>query len=78
VECVFLDWKGRTVQIVTARAPRALAEGVRWAQRQFDELDFVEFLCALEAIAAALNGEAANPANHPLQPTGAARQPSEA
>jgi hypothetical protein len=70
VECVFLDWKGHAVQIVTERAPRALAEAIRWAQKHFDELEYVEFLCALEEMAGALNGQPANPANHPLQPTG--------
>jgi hypothetical protein len=74
VDCVFIDWKGRVVQVVTDRAPRALAEAVRWAQRQFDELEYVEFLCALEEIAGALHGIQLHAAKHPLQPTGPAEQ----
>jgi hypothetical protein len=70
VECAFLDWQGRIIQVVTDRAPPAFAEGVRWAQRQLDELEFVELLCALEEISAVLNGAAANPPNETLQQTG--------
>jgi hypothetical protein len=77
VDCVFLDWKGRMVQIVTDRAPRALAEGIRWAQKNFDELEYVELLCALEEMGGARNGQPANAANHPLQPTGPASRRSE-
>ena len=77
VECLFIDWKGRPVQIVTDRAPQALADGVRWAQRQLDELEYVELLCALEEIAGALNGDPAKAANHPLQSTGPAQRRSE-
>jgi RNA polymerase subunit RPABC4/transcription elongation factor Spt4 len=72
VECVFLDWRGRIIQIVTARAPLAFAAGVRWAQRQLDELEFAEFLCALEEIAAALHEGTGNSPNQSLRLTGGA------
>ncbi len=77
VACVFVDWKGRLLQIVTDRAPRALAEGICWAQERLDELDYVELLCALEEIAGALTGQPANAANQSLQQTGPASRPSE-
>jgi hypothetical protein len=50
VECAFLNWKGRIVQIVMENAPRPLAEGIRWAQKRLDELEYVELICALEGI----------------------------
>ncbi len=77
VECVFLDWKGRLLQIITDRAPRALAEGIRWAQKRFDELDYVELICALEELAGAVNGQPANAANPSLQQTGPVSRRSE-
>jgi hypothetical protein len=55
VECVFLSWKGRTLQIVLKNTPPALAEALRWGQQHLDELEFVELLCALEEMSDALN-----------------------
>lgn len=51
VESVFLTWKGRVLQIVMANAPPAVVAAIRWGQQHFDELEFVEFLCALEELA---------------------------
>jgi hypothetical protein len=50
VECAFLNWKGRTVQVVPARAPAPFAAALRWAQEHLDELDYVELLCAVEEL----------------------------
>jgi RNA polymerase subunit RPABC4/transcription elongation factor Spt4 len=72
VECAFLNWKGRIVQIVIDDAPRLLAEGICWAQKHFDELEYVELICALEEISEAMNGEAAAVSNQALPPTEAA------
>jgi hypothetical protein len=55
VEAAFLNWKGRTLQIVSKNAPPALAAVLRWGQQHLDELEYVEFLCALEEIADSLN-----------------------
>jgi hypothetical protein len=55
VECVYLNWKGRIIQIVLKNAPPALAEAIRIMQDRFDELEYVEFLVALEELADALN-----------------------
>ena len=55
VECAFLNWKDRIVQIVIDNAPRPLAEGIRWAQRHLDELEYVQLICALEEISDDLN-----------------------
>jgi hypothetical protein len=55
VECAFLNWKARIVQVVPDHAPPAFAAVLRWAQEHLDELEYVEFLCALEEIADAIN-----------------------
>ncbi len=50
VECVFLDWKNRLVQIVFRNAPPVLTRTIRWMQENLDELEYVELLCALEEL----------------------------
>ena len=55
VESAFLAWKDRNVQIVPSHAPSAVVAILRLAQRHFDELDYVEFVCALEEIADAMS-----------------------
>jgi predicted RNA-binding Zn-ribbon protein involved in translation (DUF1610 family) len=57
-ESAFLNWKGRTVQIVPKKAPPPLAGLIRWAQQHLDELEYVELICALEEIADAINAVA--------------------
>jgi len=37
--------------VLPEAAPAQLAELVRWMQTHFDELDYVQFLCALEELA---------------------------
>lgn len=69
VECAFLNWKDRLVQIVIDRAPRPLGEGLRWAQRHLDELEYVELLYGLEEIADALNEGSVTPPNAAVQLT---------
>src|SRR5437588_12617466 len=54
VECAFLNWRGRTIQVVMDKAPQPLVEGIRWAQGQLDELEYGELLCALEEVVDAL------------------------
>ena len=54
VECVYLDWKGRIIQIVLKNAPPVFAQALRIMQDRFDELEYVEFLVALEELADAL------------------------
>lgn len=55
VESAFLNWKGRTVQVVPRNAPPAFAAFLRWGQEHLDELEYVEFVCALEEIADAIS-----------------------
>ena len=55
-ESTFLTWKGRAVQIVMKSAPPVLVAAIRWAQKQLDELEFVELLCALEELSGASDG----------------------
>jgi hypothetical protein len=54
VECVFLDWKDRIVQIVLKSAHPVLAGAIRMMQERFDELEYVELIVALEELADAL------------------------
>jgi hypothetical protein len=54
-ECMFLDWKGRPVQIVPENAPPPLARLLRWTQENLDELEFTELLVHLESFADAVN-----------------------
>jgi hypothetical protein len=54
VECVYLDWKGRVIQVVLKHAPPVLAQVVQIMQDRFDELEYVEFINALEELADAL------------------------
>jgi hypothetical protein len=58
VESAFLNWKGRTVQVVPKNAPPAFAAVLRWAQQHLDELEYVEFVSALEELADALGAAA--------------------
>lgn len=53
-ESAFLNWKGRTLQVVMDHAPRPLVDAIRWAQQHLDELEYVELVCALEEIAGAM------------------------
>jgi hypothetical protein len=55
VESAYLNWKSRILQIVPKNAPPALAAVLRWGQQHLDELEYVEFICALEEIADALS-----------------------
>src|SRR3954454_12778471 len=55
VESAFLTWKGRTVQIVPSNAPQAFVAVLRWGQQHLDELEYVEFVCALEEITDSIN-----------------------
>ena len=54
VECVYLDWKGRVVQVVLKNAPSVITETIRIMQDRFDELQYLELLVALEELADAL------------------------
>jgi hypothetical protein len=54
IECAYLDWKGRKVQIISQNAPPELAKMLRYLQENFDALDYVELLCSFEEIADAL------------------------
>ncbi len=55
VECVYLDWKGRIVQVVLKNAHPVLAEAIKIMQERFDELEYVELIVALEELADALD-----------------------
>jgi hypothetical protein len=55
VESAFLNWKDRLVQIVPGKAPPPFLAVLRWAQQHLDELEYVEFVCALEEIADSMN-----------------------
>jgi hypothetical protein len=48
--CAFLNWKERLVQVVPGNAPAVIQRALRCAQQEFDELEYVEFLVALEEL----------------------------
>lgn len=50
VECAFLNWKGRLVQLVPDNAPAVVRQALRFMQQQFDELEYVEFVVALQQL----------------------------
>ena len=54
VECVYLDWKERIIQVVLKNAPPVLAAAIKIMQDRFDELEYVELILALEELAEAL------------------------
>jgi hypothetical protein len=55
IECVYLDWKCRIIQVVLKHAPPVIAEAIRIMQDRFDELDYMELIVALEELADALS-----------------------
>jgi hypothetical protein len=61
VESAFLNWKDRTVQVVPNNAPPAFAAVLRLGQQHLDELEYVEFICALEEIADAMSAVVVHP-----------------
>lgn len=50
VECAFLNWKGRLLQLVPGNAPAVVRQTLRFVQQQFDELEYVEFIVALQEL----------------------------
>jgi hypothetical protein len=50
VECAYLNWKRRLVQVVPKNAPPALAAALRLLQDKLDELEYMELLVALEEL----------------------------
>ncbi len=61
MECVYLDFRSRIIQIVIQNAHPVLAEAIRIMQDRFDELEYVELIVALEELADALYTPAAEP-----------------
>src|SRR5436190_2436931 len=54
VECTYLEWKGRKVQIVMPNAKPELVKIIRYLQKNFDELEYVELLACLNEMADAI------------------------
>ncbi len=50
VDCAFLNWKGRMLQVVASNAPSVIERALRFAQQDFDELEYAEFVVALEKL----------------------------
>src|SRR5690242_1703564 len=59
IECAFLNWKEWIVMTLPHAAPAQFTEVLRWLQAHFDELDYVELLCALEELSAGIDKERA-------------------
>jgi hypothetical protein len=50
VNCAFLNWKGRILQLVSSDAPPVIERALRFAQQDFDELEYARFVVALEQL----------------------------
>lgn len=50
VECAYLDWKNRKIQIIMQNAPPTIFEFIRWMQKHLDELEYVELFSTFESI----------------------------
>lgn len=48
IECAYLDWKDRKLQIVPQNAPEEFVKFLRFLQKDFDELEYVELLACFE------------------------------
>lgn len=55
IECVYLNWKERIIQVVLKNAPPVFAQTIRILQDRFDELEYVELIVALEELADGLH-----------------------
>jgi hypothetical protein len=54
IECVYLVWKKRMVQIIPKNAPEVFTKMLHYFQQNFDELDYVELIGSFEEMADAL------------------------
>jgi hypothetical protein len=54
IPCAYLNWKDHMIQVLPEASPGRFGEALAWLQANFDELDYVELLCAFEEIAEAL------------------------
>jgi hypothetical protein len=50
VDCAFLNWKGRMLQVVPSNAPAVIRRTLRFVQQDLDELEYAEFVVALEEL----------------------------
>src|SRR5262245_60799473 len=51
VECIFLSFKGRTIQVLLDKAPLALARGLLLVEKQVGAHETAELMDALEQLA---------------------------
>lgn len=54
VDCAFLNWKGRILQVVPIHAPAVIRRALAFAQQDLDELEYAELIVALEELMDAL------------------------
>ncbi len=50
VDCAFLNRKGRMIQLVSSNAPSVIERALRFVLQDFDELEYAEFVVALEEL----------------------------
>jgi hypothetical protein len=55
VDCAFLNWKGRMLQVVPSHTPDVIRRALRFVQQDLDELEYAELLVALEGVMDALH-----------------------
>lgn len=50
IECAYLDWRNRKIQVVPKNASPEFQLFLEWLQRDFDELEYVELMVCFEEI----------------------------
>ncbi|GAA3518927.1 hypothetical protein GCM10022393_36330 [Aquimarina addita] len=55
IECIWFSFKNeKTLQIIPEFAPKEFQTFIKWAQKEFDEIEFLELILSFEEIAEAL------------------------
>ena len=55
IECAYLDWRDRKIQVVPKNATPEFQLLLEWIQKDFDELEYVELMVCFEEIADKFN-----------------------
>jgi hypothetical protein len=50
IDCAFLQWGGRVVQVVPTLAPSVVSRLLAYMQNEFDELEYVELMAAMQEL----------------------------
>ena len=65
IPCLFFSWKNQLVQVLPNLAPDALRRMIEWAQRELNELEFIDILVAIDQIATGLTARSVRKGSGP-------------